>query len=99
MEGRTVRGTLEDWSTIILVTFALAVMVGVIAALALDSWWILAAPILVHGILVTVAVLVSVVGRDEELPPVPEAERLPVADELVEDARRNLPPPPRRRRG
>jgi membrane protein implicated in regulation of membrane protease activity len=34
----------------ILIFGALALMVGVIASLALDSWWILVAVMLVHGL-------------------------------------------------
>jgi membrane protein implicated in regulation of membrane protease activity len=40
----------------ILIFGALALMVGVIASLALESWWILVAVIAVHGLLSAVVV-------------------------------------------
>ena len=40
----------------ILIFGALALMVGVIASLALESWWILVAVMLVHGLLSAVVV-------------------------------------------
>ena len=44
-------------------TLALAVMIGVIAALALENWWVLALPLLVHaifsGVIATLAIRVS----------------------------------------
>jgi hypothetical protein len=60
-------------------TLALAVMIGVIAALALENWWVLALPLVVHmifsGLIATLAIRVSTqvekpdpvaVGRLEE---------------------------------
>jgi membrane protein implicated in regulation of membrane protease activity len=35
---------------------ALALMVGVIASLALDSWWVLVAVMVIHGLLSTLVV-------------------------------------------
>jgi membrane protein implicated in regulation of membrane protease activity len=40
----------------ILIFGALALMVGVIASLALESWWILVAVMVVHGLLTAVIV-------------------------------------------
>jgi membrane protein implicated in regulation of membrane protease activity len=40
----------------VLIFGALAVMVGVIASLALESWWILVAVMVIHGLLSAVVV-------------------------------------------
>ena len=60
----------------VLIFGALALMVGVIASLALESWWILVAVMLVHGVLSAVVVGYSLrqAGKDEGKPdPVTEA--------------------------
>jgi membrane protein implicated in regulation of membrane protease activity len=60
----------------ILIFGALALMVGVIASLALESWWILIGVMAVHALLsaVVVGYALRQAGRDEGKPdPVTEA--------------------------
>jgi VIT1/CCC1 family predicted Fe2+/Mn2+ transporter len=58
-EPRSLRAVLASNRLLLIVSFALAVMLGAIAALALHSWWILAVPLLLHGALTTVVVMAA----------------------------------------
>ena len=73
---QTVRAVLESNRLLLLATLALALMVGVIAALAVESWWIIVLPLLMHGVLtaVVVAMAMRMTTEMEKPDPVAEAE-------------------------
>lgn len=75
-EPRTMRGVLESNRLLLIVSLALALMLGVIAALALDSWWILPVLMLVHGglTIVVVGAALRMTTKAEKLDPVTEAK-------------------------
>ena len=62
---------------LIAITFAVALCVGAIAALATGSWWLLAIPLLVHflGTVLVLRVAADVLGRADKPSPT-EAARL-----------------------
>jgi Flp pilus assembly protein TadB len=74
-EQRTVRGVLESNRLLLMVSLALTVMLGVIAALALDSWVILPILMLFHGALtiVVVGTAMRMTTKAEKPDPVTEA--------------------------
>lgn len=65
-------------------TLALAITVGVIASLALESWWVLALPLLVHaifsGVIATLAIRVSTQVEKPDPTAVGRLEEAGVAD-------------------
>ena len=65
-------------------TLALALTVGVIASLALESWWVLALPLLVHaifsGVIATLAIRVSTQVEKPDPTAVGRLEEAGVAD-------------------
>jgi membrane protein implicated in regulation of membrane protease activity len=58
----------------ILIFGALALMVGVIASLALESWWILLAVMVVHGLLSAVVVGYTLRKTESQTKPDPVTE-------------------------
>jgi membrane protein implicated in regulation of membrane protease activity len=58
----------------ILIFGALALMVGVIASLALESWWILVAVMVVHGLLSAVVVGFTLRQTEKQSKPDPVTE-------------------------
>jgi membrane protein implicated in regulation of membrane protease activity len=63
---------------LVLITGAVAVLVGVIAALATGSWWLLLAAMAVHavGTIVVVGYTLRAASQDEDKPdPVTQARR------------------------
>jgi membrane protein implicated in regulation of membrane protease activity len=77
----------------VLFTFALAVVVGAVAALALGSWWILAGVVAVHFI--ASGIVVGLILRRTEQASKPD----PVTEARLEEeqAGRDEPEPKRRR--
>jgi membrane protein implicated in regulation of membrane protease activity len=69
---------------LVLFTFAMAVVVGAVAALALGSWWILAVVLAIHFVAsaIVVGVVFRRVGQASKPDPVTEAR----LDEETDDA-------------
>ena len=84
-EGPPTLGRFLASNRLVLVgTLALALTVGVIASLALESWWVLALPLLVHtifsGVIATLAIRVSTQVEKPDPTAVGRLEEAGVAD-------------------
>lgn len=81
---RPVRAAFESSRLLLILTAATALTVGVIAALATGSWWLLGVALLVHGLLTAVVISASMTLFSQAEKPDP-AVVTKLEDEGVED--------------